>query len=40
MDSMQHKTDEDGAPLFTYPKNFESIAAAMDRDDLVSEQEK
>jgi hypothetical protein len=36
----KHKTDSEGNPLMTYPKNYESIANAMDREDLTSAKDK
>jgi hypothetical protein len=40
MDQSRRRTDSDGAPLLHFPENFESVAAAMDRNDLTSAEEK
>ncbi len=36
----RRRLDSDGEPLLQFPDNFESIAAAMDRSDLTSAEEK
>jgi hypothetical protein len=40
LDDVRGRLDTDGNPLISYPKNFDSIADAMDREDVVAEQKK
>lgn len=40
LDEMRTKTTEDGAPVVHYPKNFDKIAGAMSRDDVIDYENK